>query len=338
MNKTVIAIIDSGIDKSFITNNIKSVIKLTEEEYQDLSGHGTMCFNFINKYCFESEFIIIKILDRFGTCKSDILIQAFEMLLNLEVNVIHLSAAVTVNVRKEIKDRLLVICKQLNFQNKIIVCSQANGRQDPVIPAGFPLVIGVEGTHMNSIKEYYFDNERTIQGLADSTPILLPSGGGRIDFFSGNSKAAAIITIEIVKYMEKDSSYTYQKVLNALECNRLHNSWDYGVIQVKNNSYIESCEKYMDNLLKQSIVNKKRLNRLKLEFALFFFKKPRFVHSFFIKKEYKKTKKNFSYMKDISRFVSYYTLKYSIHINMDEISIFDFINVYSLYNILYKTR
>jgi len=95
-----VAILDSGIDKSSVSNKVIQIVNVTNETEYDLNGHGTNVFNFIeltDNYC---EYIIVKVLDKNGRTNIKYLCDSLEILLKYNVNLVCLAASVVVGNNK----------------------------------------------------------------------------------------------------------------------------------------------------------------------------------------------------------------------------------------------
>ena len=214
MSKIKIAIIDSGIEESSysLNKNIIGLYNFVDNEKFDNYGHGTMCYKLINDsliQCQDVSFYIIKVFSYIGQTKSTFLIEALEVLIELDVDLINLSLSLSNLTDVKIVKRIADLCTLLKSQNKVIICSAMNGNKTiNSFPANLDSTIGVEGAIFNSNK-YWFNCKYEIQAVADQTPVLIQMQNQKLQFFTGNSKSTALFTRivanEIVKVENKIS-------------------------------------------------------------------------------------------------------------------------------------
>ena len=109
-----IGIIDSGIGSEYITKNV--IIKPGDKE--DDNGHGTNIFGIIHQIVPNSIYYIAKVLDEYGKVYMDQLIDAFNWLIEHNVDVINVSLYFRCMEEKKLQTltNILEICKKKGIQ------------------------------------------------------------------------------------------------------------------------------------------------------------------------------------------------------------------------------
>lgn len=193
----VLAIIDSGIDK--IHDNIIEVLNYTEEESVDLCGHGTCVYNYLMKHGIESSIIISKIMNCNGKSNGKLLLRALEDLLDRNVNIICMPISFhkinNINSMQEIQ----LILKKLKEKNVIMLCSYENG-MNVSFPAINENIIGVWGGYLNYDLIFWYANRNMVTNIF---PECVRTLYNKRTFFSGNSKACALASVIVEKYIYK---------------------------------------------------------------------------------------------------------------------------------------
>lgn len=216
-----IAILDSGLDMTYYKENIiiggctfqyvNDNIENIENEFWDDNGHGTKTFQIIKQYgSSNNKYYIIKILDKNNETTVEILICALKYLLDLDIDIIHLSLAI-VEQEFEGKAELSQVCKELAKKNKILVCAQQNKTNIPSYPAALNSVLGVDSIYSTIDDEIWYDAQKIIQCYSNAVPKLVKGLNDRYVFFGGTSKSAAVVTGILTANME-------MQVDNNLEC------------------------------------------------------------------------------------------------------------------------
>ena len=103
-----IAVVDSGIDRNLISENIcgfgfkaiKGEIKYVNS-FIDKIGHGTAIYNLIRQHNKNAKFCIIKITEREETTEKMVLYALNYILHHIECNVINLSLTLSSTTKKE---------------------------------------------------------------------------------------------------------------------------------------------------------------------------------------------------------------------------------------------
>ncbi|MBB6713129.1 S8 family serine peptidase [Clostridium gasigenes] len=222
MNKKI-AIIDTGINLSAKQFNIdkEQGIEITFEDgkfitkkdISDNQGHGTMCASIIISIVGEVELVPIKIYKDMGENTSLLLIEALKRCLDMDIDLINISLA-TLNYNNY--DEIYRVLGLLKEQNKVVVASLHNLGQ-PSIPASLDNVIGIKGISFNGESDrFLFDKEAIIQGGFDSTPQFALDHTGKYSLFRGNSKATAVASGIIMKYIIERNISTVDGIIHLL--------------------------------------------------------------------------------------------------------------------------
>ena len=176
MEKINVAVIDSGINLNheFLKESVNGGISISvnegkiiyDSDYSDQCGHGTACCSVIKNECYNANLYIVKILDSNGKSSLMVLEKALEYLLYIDVRIINLSLSIT---EKSNYNKIITLCKQLQMQKKILVCSLANN-QKYSMPAILNDVIGVRGYILEEEGGFWFNRKKRIQCIMDSNP------------------------------------------------------------------------------------------------------------------------------------------------------------------------
>lgn len=256
MEKIQVAILDSGIckDHSYLKNNITKGISIyckrgkicISEDFQDVYGHGTACASVIKSECNNVDFFIVKILDSTGNSSLNIVESALEYLLNVDVQIISMSIAIS-NIRK--CRRIDYLCERLRKQGKILVSSLENGKWKSM-PATLDSVIGVRGHILEEEGGFWYNNHKKIQLIVDNNPHLHCDLDGTYRMFGKNNSYAAARGAGIVaKYLLK-RYFTEEELTVCLKNNAIRNVWtpfsfreskrypDFGKKEMINDPYI----------------------------------------------------------------------------------------------------
>jgi len=186
----VVAVIDGGINNKILKGNIIDQQKygITEISKNGMA-HGTACAKIIKEKMEEVEFIDLVVLDQQLSTNYESLQQALEYCSEIKCDVINLSLSFkNANVPEKI-DTLYHI---LDEQGKVVVAAVENGKTEST-PAQYPTVIGVNGAILKD-GDFYFNPHYKIQSVANIYPEYIDKDNGQFVFFSGNSKATAIMT------------------------------------------------------------------------------------------------------------------------------------------------
>ncbi len=192
-----IAVVDSGADKRMYPSVSTGYCFAPSEgiTYHDDNGHGSHCISTILHYNPQAEIIPIKVLDSELRTSSICLAKALEFLYKMNVDLIHLSLSF------QHEDYTLYrIIEGLVASGKIVIASYSNKCGVHSYPAEYSFVYGVIGGFFSD--ERRFLHEQACSKITCSkVPILVKKGNGERVFFSGNSKAAAVFTGIISKYL-----------------------------------------------------------------------------------------------------------------------------------------
>lgn len=231
-NSIRVAILDTGIDtkheylKDSIYEGIGFIwsddyITITDD-YEDDNGHGTACASIIKREFENVEFIVIKILDKYGQTNIQILEEALKMLINKEIDIVNLSLSV---MKSEMVKDLYKICDDLRKSGKIIVCSLANGFNESY-PATFSNVIGVRGMILEEDSYFWFNKNKKIQCIIDSKPYLNCHINNSYRLFGKcNSQAAAKFTGKIANLLYENPNICEEELYLRLELLAQKTDW-----------------------------------------------------------------------------------------------------------------
>lgn len=233
MNEKIkIAIVDTGIDKNhdYLKDNIIGGIALEStddyitlsENYEDENGHGTLCASIIKNEFENAEFFIVKALNKQGKTNIQILEEALKYLLSVDINIINLSLSV---IESELVKDLYKICENLKNQEKIIVCSVANGFEYSY-PAKFNNVIGVRGFILENENAFWYNQDYDIECIMDNNSYLRCDINNSYKLFGKcNSQAAAKLTGKIANILSKKPSIKIEDLNAMLSKIAVRNYW-----------------------------------------------------------------------------------------------------------------
>lgn len=214
-----IVIIDSGINSQIVECNTIDVLHIGNE---DKNGHGTACASVIRKICPTSELISIPILDENNCGNSEGLEKALDECKKIDCDIINLSLAITDRCKNEKKIR--TICSDLARDGKIIVSSVQNGRNES-LPASYKSVIGVKGKLFQNVNRYWYNPKKNIQLITDMTPCFTEAISSHYFIFSGNSKANAVASGIIARFLSCKELCGKKKLSFYLRDNAEKNCW-----------------------------------------------------------------------------------------------------------------
>lgn len=207
-----IAIVDSGIDKDLFDKKIVEHVDFVGGETDTTNNHGNLCCSALLSVNDDVEIYDIRILNEYNGCSTKILLDALEYLSYKEIDIINLS--LTSNL-VEYRQEYEAIIKKIMSSGKIIVASKANDNKVS-LPASLKGVIGVTGNIFKSNTSFWYNETLDIQCVADKKPELLLSKKNVYEMFGGNSKATAVFTGLVGKYMDCYASKDYEAVQKML--------------------------------------------------------------------------------------------------------------------------
>lgn len=212
-----LAIIDSGVDvtHSRFHNDIFCGFQVTEtgvlEDYSDQNGHGTAIYGILQSVTSHFQIINIKIVNEF-TAREQSLIRALRYCLENRIDLINISAGVTVCFTQELED----LCYDLEQKGSIVISAFANDGSVSY-PAAYSSVIGVDSGDLCFTKneiEYVEGSIVNIRGygriqrLCWTTPPMLLMGG--------SSFACAHVT-SIIADLMRQGYRQKQEILSQLK-------------------------------------------------------------------------------------------------------------------------
>ncbi|MEG0295812.1 MAG: S8 family serine peptidase [Clostridium sp.] len=219
-----IAIIDTGINLSENNFNIYHgeaiEIKMRNNDFyysnniSDTQGHGTKCASIITSIIGDIQIVPIRIYEEFGEVSSKLLIESLRKCLEIEVNLINISLA---TINKTYYSEVYELLNLLKKQNKLVVASLHNSGIDS-IPASLDNVVGIKGINLNGQSDkFIFNEDSTIQGMFDNTPQFALDHKGQYRLFNGNSKATAVASGIILKYMIEENLENIDDIIELLK-------------------------------------------------------------------------------------------------------------------------
>lgn len=221
MKNCRIAILDSGIDKTFIES--KDI--LYKEDAIDENGHGTMCYSVIKNIAPNTAFYIHKVLDKELMSSSEKLICNLREVARQDIDLVHLSLSTSdYTYKKDMED----ICRKIYSDGKILIASHDNDTKKTSFPCEFDTVVGVGGAIFDTNIEFRYRKDNSIQAIANKVPSLVKGKNGLYNFFGGTSKAAACMTGIIAGQWERIKSLNHtdrDEFLNSMANQRLKEKW-----------------------------------------------------------------------------------------------------------------
>lgn len=207
MNNIRMAVLDSGISenlsekcsiigkKNFYYDYYSEKI-ITDDDIEDLNGHGSACVETILNIFQNIDFYIIKILGVSGIAHDMTLIAALEYAEKLDVDIITLCSSLTYT---RDNDELRKICDRIFSAGKVIVSSVEN-RHASSEPANFASVIGVSGADIDD-NCFSYNGSDEIQLRCSYKAAITAGSFGIRTIFQGNSRAAALASAQIARLM-----------------------------------------------------------------------------------------------------------------------------------------
>lgn len=203
---TKIAVLDTGIN---LEQNEKKYIKCELnftgghnilDGAKDDNGHGTACTKLILENNDTARIYAFKVLNSNNVGNLGNLVRALRYLVDIDIDIVNMSLDF---VHSQYANDIKILCKELANQGKILI-SAADNRKIKAYPAAFKSVIGVGGYNFGNNKVFVFYPDKEIQILADNNPIVLEWKDRTTTILGGTSKATAIITNIISKYLQMD--------------------------------------------------------------------------------------------------------------------------------------
>lgn len=215
-----VAVIDSGVNK-FYKNRIAKLLNYTEEDHVDANGHGTKCVSIIDKIAPDTNFTVLKLLNKNLQCSSSTLCQALTDLLTMDIDIVNLSLSTAeINNYKDLNN----ICRNLYQEGKLIIASKANNGEKSY-PAESKYVLGVCGSLFPDNETFWYKSNGLIQIVASKTPTILKVDECKYSFFGGNSKATACMTGVISKNWDDLSVMNIHEKKEYLSCLSVCTDW-----------------------------------------------------------------------------------------------------------------
>lgn len=184
-----VAVMDSGVNK-FYRNKITKCLNYTEEDYVDENGHGTKCISIIDKIAPDTDFTVLKLLNKNLQCSSYTLCKALNDILGMDIDIVNLSLSTAeINSFKDLNS----ICKKFYQEGKLIIASKANNGEISY-PAESKYVLGICGSLFHNNETFWYNSNGSVQIVASKTPTILKMDKSIYSFYGGNSKATACMT------------------------------------------------------------------------------------------------------------------------------------------------
>lgn len=227
MRDITIALVDSGINYNdpFFQPYIKDGFNFLNggtEKYIDDNGHGSLCASAIIKENPNARLFVEKILDKNNMSTQDILEKGLMRLMEEDVQIISLSLSLT---SMQSENKVKNLCKELNRQNKIIICTLANGVEKSY-PANYQSTVGVRGFILEDQNSFWFNRKKRIQAVVDTNPYMLRNGQNSYQLFGKcNSFSAAKFSGIISRIMQENNIWGREHLENQLEKLSSRSNW-----------------------------------------------------------------------------------------------------------------
>lgn len=232
MNRIKVVLVDSGVNMyhPYIEKNVSQAWKLDRKQKRliadkkqvDQTGHGTACASVIKKEYPNVDIISVKVFDDKSECNILDLEYALSSLLDSYADFINLS--LTVGDKTDLS-MLKFICQELVKQDKNLIVSLANHKRRSY-PACFKECIGVRGSILEDVDALWFNPQKPIQCVVDSTPFLHCNLNNEYSMFGKcNSYAAAKLTGILAYEKSIDNKRTIEDILKNKAINNKWNEW-----------------------------------------------------------------------------------------------------------------
>lgn len=229
MTEVKIAIIDSGLDDhiSIPKNSIIGGHGYSLKDgrihhtfdFSDTNGHGTAIGGIINYETNSSKFYIVRILNENNASNGNLMIQAIRDVLDLGVDIIHMSLGTE---SMEYKEELEKLVKQAH-EKKILMVAARPLEVKQCVPADIKNVFKVFfGFIKNRQNIYWYKDEFYAQGV----PQMVIYKKNLYRLMGGSSIAAAHLTAKIASILSKErKEKTFEEVNRNLkkECWQVKN-------------------------------------------------------------------------------------------------------------------
>ena len=331
MKKLKVAIIDTGINLGHIffkNKNIKISGKsisyingklVYDDNFIDENGHGTACASVIVNLFNDVELYCLKVLNKYGKTNLKVLEEALRHLKDdVDVDVISLSVSISDNCDlKVIKNH----CDELYDKGVYIVSSLGNGYLKS-FPASFKSVIGVHGKILITDYTYWFNKNKEIQCIMDNNPVFACGieSDNYILFEKSNSLSCAKFTGILCKMLSIDNSFEYN--IDILESSAEKKEWCNMDIFKS-----ERLPKRKSGIKKDNVILKKII-RIICEFYSIDEIEDIYINLFSVKVGLT----NYNVYELICKIEE----EFGIKINIFKLNRYDFLSVYSLYDIILK--
>lgn len=239
---TKVAVVDSGIDKDLYTDKVIEHIEFIHDNITNKNHHGNLCCSALLNINPNVEIYDIKILNEHNCCSANTLLAALEYINNTDIRIVNLSLAS--NQYGSVEQYYKVIDK-LNSNGKVVVASLANNGEES-FPACLKNTIGVSGNTFINNDEYWYNRHLNIQCIADEKPILLKSSIDKYEMFGGNSKATAVFSGILAKYIGENNTTNFNEIQKGLMQQADKTQW----IEIK-----EECPEFEVRFYKKEILN-----------------------------------------------------------------------------------
>lgn len=171
--------------------------------------HGTSSLRTVANLYPEVKCLSLKITNEFEESSTKRLIKSLEFVKDVNCKVI-LIAFSCLERDKELEK----ICDELMKAGKVIIAPLFNGFEESY-PACYSSVIGVRGARLTDDSYFRFFIERPIQGVFNSSSSIQIIRG-KSYIFSGNSRASALATGEILNVCNGDKKISKEKIEEIL--------------------------------------------------------------------------------------------------------------------------
>lgn len=329
LNNNVVAIIDSGInyEDTFFKPYIEGGISFIDKEkhyYLDENGHGSLCASTIIKENPNVKLYVEKILDKDNLSTLDVLEKSLIHLIDKkEISIISMSLTLT-SLSEE--QRLKSICEKLYRQNKIIICTLANGAIHSY-PASYESTIGVQGFILEDENTFWFDKSNEIQAVVDTNPYLLRDNCHQYRLFGkSNSYAAAKFAGMISKIIDESNIKNIGELEDILSNVARRQKWGSGDLKASKRfpEFMPNMEYSEDIIRKITQIVKKYLGVKKIDHI--------YEHNLFDSHIGLNYKSAFGLLQKIEKEFDFHIEDYS------SISRYDFYSIYTLAALIERVK
>lgn len=211
IKKTIIAVIDSGINDSKLNCTIEryvaingSAVSVDESDFE-IDTHGTICAMIIDKYVSNLHIVSVRVLDDEWTGRTNDLCAAIKWCVDNGIKLINISVGTVLALDFN------VVTKACNYayDNGVIIVAAQNNRGRYALPACLPNVISVQSI-------FPWRKRRELDVFTDIYAPGRHKIANRVYSDECNSYACAYACALIANILKNDSTINKMKVLSEL--------------------------------------------------------------------------------------------------------------------------